>query len=219
MRLGKTVCTIRIISSYAQDERGLVLVVAPFSAWDGWYWELKCEGKEITFIDGLKKKRLDILRNAKSGWFIVNYEAWRALGNELRDTDWACVVLDESDMIKNPKAKVSKFFTQNFRFVKHRFILTGTPDPEDDLDFYQQIKFSDNTIFPERNYYQFRHNWCRPTGFGYGLKPSLRQRFQDVLGKHCFFIKRSDVNLGGEQIVQKRFVRLDAKHQIGRAHV
>lgn len=213
MRLGKTVCTIRIISSYAKEDRGLVLVVAPFSAWDGWYWELKCEGKEITFIDGLKKKRLDILRNAKSGWFIVNYEAWRALGNELRDTDWDCVVLDESDMIKNPKAKVSKFFTQNFRFVKHRFILTGTPDPEDDLDFYQQIKFSDNTIFPERNYYQFRHNWCRPTGFGYGLKPSLRQRFQDVLGKHCFFIKRSDVNLGGEQIVQKRFVRLDAKHQ------
>ena len=213
MRLGKTVCTIRIISSYSPSERGLVLIVAPFSAWDGWREELQCEGKTLNFITGLKKKRLKIMDNIAPGWYITNYEAWKSIGPQLRDTDWDCVVLDESDTIKSPKAKVSKFFTQNFRFVKHRFILTGTPDPESDLDFYQQVKFCNPSIFPERNYYQFRHNWCKSTGFGFRLDPKLKEKFRTILAKHCMFIKRSDVNLGGEQIVQKRFVRLDSKYQ------
>lgn len=214
MRLGKTLTSIRIVKSYPENERNLVLVVAPFSAWDGWETDLHDEGISLTHIDGSKNQRAKILKAATSGWYIINYEAWRSVGKTLINTEWNIVLLDESDIIKNPRAKVSKFFASYFRFVDHRGILTGTPDPESDLDFYQQLRFQDENIFKEKTFYQFRHNWCEAVGFhGYEIRKSLRDKFKRILAANCFFIKRSDVNLGGEQIIQKRYVKLDSKHQ------
>lgn len=214
MRLGKTLTAIRIVNSYKENERNLVLIVAPFSAWDGWATDLHDEGIELHHIDGIKSQRLRILKDAKSGWYITNYEAWRSIGKELINIEWNVCILDESDIIKNPKAKVSKFFTSHFRDVDHRGILTGTPDPESDLDFYQQVHFQNEHIFKEKTFYQFRHNWCEPRGlYDYGIRRTLHDKFRRTLAANCFFIKRSDVNLGGKQIVQKRYVKLDSKHR------
>lgn len=214
MRLGKTLCTIRIVKSYPKLEKQKILIVAPFSAWNGWQTELSEEGiSDVNLLEGSKKNRKDLLSDENTGWYLTNYEAWRSIGPELRDFDWDIIILDESDIIKNPKAKVTKFFTDNFRFVKHRFILTGTPDPEHDLNFFSQLKFSDENIFVERNIHQFIHNWCESIGYDTVIRPKYRDLFRKRVAQGSHFIKRSDVNLGGSQIIQKRFVRLDAKHQ------
>ncbi|GAF93420.1 unnamed protein product, partial [marine sediment metagenome] len=52
--------------------------------------------------------------------------------------NWDAAVLDESTSIKNPKAKITKFFLRTFRDCPHRWILAGMPNPEGPLEFWSQ---------------------------------------------------------------------------------
>lgn len=152
MGLGKTVQLLTFISwCIEQDPEGLpILIVAPVSLLDNWEREMhtfldksiasdviKLYGREVT---DAKMRKSDIpieiralgIKNLLSfGWrrgkriVLTTYETLRDQEFSLARQEWAVVVCDEAQKIKNPAARV----TQAARAVRARFRVacTGTP--------------------------------------------------------------------------------------------
>ena len=212
MRLGKTLTLIRYIKQLPETRR--CLVAAPYSALAGWAEELAAERQPApVYLTGTKAERYNQLikgvvtaANQPRTWFLINKEGHLTLP-EIAGTQWDVVIIDES-FIRNPKAKVTKFFMKNFRDVKHRYILSGTPAPEGELDYFCQLQFLDPAILNVKDYWHFRLNWFSQFGYDYMIKPAARKVLSQRLAATCFFLRRKDVNLGGEKIYEKRVVEL-----------
>jgi SNF2 family DNA or RNA helicase len=216
MRLGKTLCSIRYIKQLPGVT--MILVVAPYSALSGWKDDLGQENEGAPlYLTGKPAERRETLytrfkREGKRVWFLINKEGHLTLP-EIAQKGWDVIILDESTFIKNPKAKVTKFFTRNFEKVPHKIILSGTPAPEGELDYYSQLEFINPAILGCKNFWQYRLNWFSQCGFEFVIRPPMRKVLSQRLAHHCFFLKRKDVNLDNEQIIEKRLLKMDTKYR------
>ena len=210
MRLGKTLVAIRAIQHRQEFP---VLIAMPFSAFGGWIEDLQKDGthpSDIVELDGTAKQRaMKLADGLDSGakYFLFNKEGHSVIPM-IKEVDWGTVVLDESTFVKSPKAQVTKFYTKNFRNVKHRYILTGTPMTESELDYFCQLHFLNENILGQKNYWEFRNKHFRPSGF-HGFTPTHKGKafITERIAKSCFFMKRKEVDLGGEKIYEKRVVK------------
>jgi len=82
---------------------------------EGWNWENICPLS--------KTKRVDALNRFESEWTLANKEAWLSIGSQVAEKPWDAVVADESHFLKNPRAKVTKYFLKSFGMVPHRWVL------------------------------------------------------------------------------------------------
>lgn len=196
MRTGKSLLTIRVIKELNYHR---ILLVAPFSTFLDWKCELINENENFVTLEGTWEQRIlnlnSNLYNSMRTWFIINKEGFQVLP-EIRTINWDSVILDESTFIKNPKNQVTKFFTNNFRNVKKRMILTGTPAPESFLDLFCQLSFLDKNILPFVNYWDFRNKCFRLSGFyKYSLKKNVKPKIDKLLETNCLYIERSPLKL------------------------
>jgi len=210
MRVGKTKLSIRRVKKWKCT--GPFLIVCPEPAIQGWIDELEEElGVSPIELTGSAKQRKDKLENANIfGWYIINKEGHRALP-ELRLIDWDVVIFDESRFLANPKSKMSKFYVDNFRNVRHRIILTGTPDYREKLDFYQQLRFLDYKSLPYKNYWDFRAKAFHHVGYDFVIKKEHAEILKTALNKYCYFVRREDIQGGRTQDPIKRVFKLPRK--------
>lgn len=222
MRLGKTLVAVRRmkLAKPRNLELGLrVLIVAPHSALGSWENECMLEGISVAWLTGAKKARQHNLREAMnktpaSGpvFCLINKEGYMALP-EIAKPDWDGVILDESTFAKNPKARVTKFFLKHFRDVPKRIILTGTPCPEKESNYYCQLKFLFDTPFGCPSYWSFMQEFMEPSPFGYGwdMKPGASSAIRRMVGKHCFVLQRKDAGLAEVKIRERREFAMPVK--------
>lgn len=192
MRLGKTLSIIRALRKLGCSK---ILIVSTGSALDSWEDELNNENQSFILLGGTREKRIKLLQQTQVKYFLLNYEANRSIGNEIVSIDWEAVVLDESHKIKNPSSKVSKFFTKNFRKTPVRICATGTPNPEDDIDYIQQMLFVNPFLLAVRDFWQFKKRFLQLCGFKYDFKKGFRTPFLQTLKESAFILKRKDVGL------------------------
>lgn len=69
-------------------------------------------------------------------------------------------VIDESDMIKTPSAKRSRFLMSASKYATARRILTGTPITQSPLDLYSQFKFLSPAIIGFDTFAAFRARYA-----------------------------------------------------------
>ena len=202
MRLGKCLVTIRRCKLYKPINpviglRGLI--VCPNSAVGSWIEELSNEDEPPPcLLMGSRAKRLDMLMNTYDPWYIINKEGHLALP-EIAKVDWDFVILDESNFITNPRSLVSKFFLQNFRDVPHRWVLTGSPNPRGDLDFWPQLAFLDSQAFGFKTFWDFRAKKCIVQGFSWVTTSQTHKEIVQTVGKRCLIIRRKDYKLDLEK--------------------
>ncbi len=213
MRLGKTLVTIRRINLYKpmDSDHGLrILIVAPNSALGSWMDELKLEKEsDVALLLGEKKKRVELLRQ-DCKWNLINKEGYSVIPM-IRRINWDAVVIDESTFIRNVhKVKVTNFFLNNFRDCPHRWILTGTPNPESDMEFWSQFAFLDGEAFGSKDFWSFRANNFEPDQYGHIVSPKAgaAKFIERCVGRRAFLQRRKDVGLDKEKIRIKRIVKL-----------
>jgi ERCC4-related helicase len=217
MRLGKTVITISTVLSYPIRERKKILVITPYSAMQGWRNELRDTRqfaiREITGTRAQRVKRLNRIRKERntnySIWCIVNPEIHRSI--DIDKIGWDVVIFDESPYIKNPKSKMTKYYLRSFRLAKHRFILSGLPAPESELEYFTQCKFCEPDTFYERNYYEFRFANFSQFGYNWKIRPAGKRYVSRQLSKYCYFLTRENVKLGKRKIYETRDIALPKK--------
>jgi len=213
MRLGKTLTATRTIELYrSRDPRaGLrVLIAAPNSALGSWERELQTEGfgRDLQFLQGTRDQRLELLRHPKQ-WNLVNKEAHLSIP-ELADVKWDAVVIDESTSISKPKPKITKFHLKKFRHVPHRWVLTGTPNPQSDLDYWCQLAFLDGEAFGCDSYWRFRAKYfeCPPWGYDWQPKVGAATMIKQEVAKRAFVLTRKECGLDVPKVYERRTLEL-----------
>ena len=155
---GKTKCIVDMVGN--QKLPGPVLVVCPVSVMENWKIEFEKNQPHIHAEVYKKKKQINPLSNV----FVINYEsAWRIV-DELAKVKWGMIVLDESTKIKHRGTKQAKAILKLGSQIPRRYIMTGTPMPNNPLELFNQIRFLDPTVFGH-NWYAFRDRYAIMGGY------------------------------------------------------
>ena len=171
------------------------------------------ENKWVTTVAGPGKERRLTLRNAKSGWYVVNFEGLKSVQEEIKNTRWDSIIVDESRRIANPK-NVSTKILQSLPRHSHqiRQVLSGEPAPETPLEYFEQLRFVYGRAFGHTNYWSFRnaffyevapHEWV--------IKRNLVDRFKKELHDLAFFMSWKEAGLKETKIREVRTVQLPPK--------
>lgn len=188
MRLGKSLVLIRW-----SQERGhrRFLCVAPAIAHIAWQAELEAEGLPCHLPR--TRRAFDLLAEygLPEGWTVVTYERVRS-SPWLLDLEIDGLGLDESVAIKSPKAQITKLLVHGraVQAIGDRAILTGLPQPEKAIDYFEQLRFLFPSFMGCRNYFQFRERFYELRGFDWVPKPSTEWRMRKEIGRLAFTMTR-----------------------------
>lgn len=120
--LGKTLIELAIAVNYLRHTNKPVLIITPLAV-------------AFQFIKEAEKFGIDDISYSKDGVLrtkiiVCNYERLDKFNN----TDFDCVILDESSILKNFDGAIKGQVTGFLKKVKYRFLFTATPSPNDYIE-------------------------------------------------------------------------------------
>ncbi|MFN6075172.1 MAG: DEAD/DEAH box helicase, partial [Fluviicola sp.] len=147
MGLGKTLQIIAYLMQ--QIEKGNTepnLIVLPTSLLFNWKAELKKFAPHLTYSELYGAKR-DVKNTdfSKSNIVFTTYGTLLSDVTVLKDFRFNCIVLDESQAIKNPDSK--RYKAVRLLNGRQRLVLTGTPIENNTFDLYSQLSFAQPGLF------------------------------------------------------------------------
>jgi len=220
MRLGKTLVAIRWMRKKAYGG-GRILVVAPLSVLESWERELFLEKEKYVTLTGSREDReKECARHWEkvgTNWYLINYEGLfipRARTGSKRKVEptlisrlpWKGVVLDESTRIRNPKAQTTRVVQEWLSSATYKAILSGLPNPESELDYFEQMKFVYGSFLGEDSYWSFRYKYFNQYGYSWEPKVGLRTSISREV--RPFTLTRKKVRIGPKKVKEVRYVSL-----------
>lgn len=120
--LGKTIIELATAVNYAEHTNKPVLIITPLAVAGQFITEAEKFGIEDVYHtkDGKYKGRV----------VLVNYERL----HYMNPSDFDCVILDESSILKNFDGATKQHVTTFLKKVKYRFLFTATPSPNDYIE-------------------------------------------------------------------------------------
>ena len=187
---GKTIPSLmRILDLLKSGKIENALVVGPKSALGAWE-------RDIELFDALDQ---EILREAIT---LINYDkVWRGDTKSPYYKKWGCIILDEAHAIKNRTSRRSKFLLKIACMSDYRYILTGTPISNGQLeniwslycflDPYMVRGYPYSHIFGG-SYREFENKYCILNMYH---KPSSYihvRELQEIINEHSYRVKKID---------------------------
>jgi superfamily II DNA or RNA helicase len=163
MGLGKTVQTLALIQQERENgEKRPVLLLCPTSVLNNWRKEAQQFTPELSVMvhHGLKrrKKKAFIQNAGQTALVVSSYGLLQRDIEFLKQVDWAGVILDEAQNIKNPETKQSK--AVRALCSDYRFALTGTPVENHVGDLWALMDFLNPGLLGAQA--AFKRNFHRP---------------------------------------------------------
>lgn len=120
--LGKTVIELTVAKNFVEHTNRPVLIITPLAVAN-------------QFIKEAEKFGIDEVEHTRDGKFskkiiLVNYERLHYMS----PSDFDCVILDESSILKNFDGAIKQQVTTFLKKVKYRFLFTATPSPNDYIE-------------------------------------------------------------------------------------
>jgi superfamily II DNA or RNA helicase len=192
MGLGKTVQALAHLA--LEKEMGRLtkpsLIVAPVSVLGNWRQELERFTPHLTFVVWHGDKRKALLPALGAADVIVTaYPLLQIDSDLLIGREFYLVILDEAQMIKNPRAKVSQV-ARTLR-AEHRLCLTGTPLENHLGELWSLYDFLQPGLLGDERHFQ-RHyrtpiekngNQKRAQALSARLAPFLLRRTKDAVAQ------------------------------------
>ena len=135
------------------------------------------------------------------------------------------LVVDESTIIKNPKAIRTKTILKLAKHAKYRRILTGTPITQGPIDAFTQFTFLDETILGTSSWYAFRNRYSVMKEIQ--IKTKGRDRTIQIIDKYINLdelqhiiapfsdrVLKTDCLDLPDKLYQKRYVSLSPKQSL-----
>ena len=144
MGLGKTLQTIALLSNVYPKAQAPTLIVMPRSLLFNWEKELDRFAPQLTHYTYYAQER-DMEKAMTNNVVLTTYALVRNDIEEFRRHQWECVVLDESQNIKNTAAQTTAAVM--VLDARHRFALSGTPMENNLTELYSLFRFLNPTMF------------------------------------------------------------------------
>lgn len=165
MGLGKTLQAMCVIE-------GRTLIVCPTSVVHSWRDQLERfrPGLSVSIYHGAARK-LDM----KSSVVISTYPILRLDAEVLQKEEWQMLVLDEAQVIKNPRSQIAA--AAHGLKARRRLILSGTPVENNLNDLWSQFRVINPYLLGSLN--DFERDWIEPissgkTDFALRLRTKIR---------------------------------------------
>ena len=210
---GKTVIGLELSDHYKKT-----LVLCPLSvietAWIDDCHKFYPDKRIINCWSNSRQGRVNAL-NSDSDIYIMNYESYKILKNEIRAAGFDCMIVDESSCMKNMGSQITSMILEMINVIPHRFVLSGCPTPNHNSEIFPQMKFVNNEIFGN-NYYGFLaryfhqdmsnpHVWFQTS--------DDKERYNLRLGEQSIFLKKEDCVDLPDKVFQIRRFELSAEQR------
>lgn len=169
MGLGKTLQTLAFLQSLRGQ--GPCLIVCPTSLVFNWQAEARqwTPGLQVLALEG-PGRDAHFGSIASADLVLTSYALLRLDIERLKRTEFAAVILDEAQHIKNPDSQNAKAATA--LQAKHRFALTGTPVENSVRDIWSLMHFLLPGYLGSRT--EFRERYERPISSQSGCPEQVR---------------------------------------------
>ncbi|REJ05473.1 DNA/RNA helicase [Microbacterium bovistercoris] len=211
MGLGKTLQLLALVQhAHEAGEERPFLVVAPTSVLTAW------RDEAARFTPGLRvrvvetSKASDIRDAAGSADLVVaSYAVVRLAEHTFRDRDWAGLILDEAQFVKNPASQQHQAIAAIPAEVT--YAVTGTPLENSLMDLWALFHLTAPGLFPSKR--QFREDYVQPiekgkvpenaegADFRAGRIARLRRRIRPLMLRRTKELVASELPLKQEQIL------------------
>lgn len=145
--LGKTKIAIDLMLQWLEEDAvDTVFVITKKTLVHNWVEELDSHSYVTPSVLSRDRRRNSIALNSPVLIYVMNYEVISANLELIRmflDTCRVAAILDESQKIKNPEAKLTRNMHALAEQFERRIIMTGTPVANRPFDIWSQIKFLD----------------------------------------------------------------------------
>ncbi|MBQ9657268.1 MAG: DEAD/DEAH box helicase [Clostridia bacterium] len=189
---GKSVCGLEIAKHI-----GKTLVLCPLSVIEtAWIDDCHRFYSDLTIVNcwgSNKQDRLNKL-NQIADIYVMNYESFKILKNEIRSANFKCMIIDESSVMKNMKSQITNDILSMIDVIPRRFVLSGTPNPNSNLELFPQMKFAIPELFGN-SYYgwqatYFHQDMANPH-YWFQTQEDKEKLFSR-LSEGCIFLKKED---------------------------
>ncbi len=163
------------------------------------------------------KERADLLKK-NFDIYVANFETLKSSFDDIAKKDFYCIIVDESSRMKSVDTQTTKALLalagvktrtkkgQKKKYnitrpIPRRFVMSGTPAPNDYVEYWAQVKFvtgPGNAVFHD-NFYVFRSRYFSqiPLGFTgqniYKFRKSMEPEFMAKLAQVSEAITKDDV--------------------------
>jgi len=160
MGLGKTVQTLAMLQNVKeQEEGGVNLLVMPTSLVYNWEKEAEKFTPKLKILNYTGVRRVkDVSLFVQYDLVITSYGLIRQDLDILEEFYFNYIILDESQVIKNPDSNIAKAVKQ--LKSSYKLILTGTPIENTTMDLWSQMEFLNPGLLGGKTF--FKNNFQLP---------------------------------------------------------
>jgi len=213
MGLGKTLQTLALLCHARERDAGAgpFLVVAPTSVVPGWVGEAArfAPGLTVSAVtDTLKKSGRSIDELAAADVVVTTYTLFRLDAEAYREVEWAGLVLDEAQTVKNHQSKTYKCVRE--LAAPFKLALTGTPMENNLTELWSLLSIAAPGLFPDPK--RFAEQYARPIereGDAERLA-RLRRRIKPLVKRRTKELVAADLPPKQEQTLE---IDLHARHR------
>lgn len=192
--LGKTLISLSIAQNIILKTNKKVLILTPLAV-------------AFQFIEEANKIGIDDIEYSKEGRHtkkivVCNYERL----HHFDSSDFECVILDESSILKNFNGQIKNQITSFIKKVKYRFLTTATPSPNDFIELGTSSEALGYMGYMDMLTKFFKNNQNsvdsnnRNIGEKFYLKPHAERAFFEWVNSWSMMIKKpSDFGFSDER--------------------
>lgn len=200
-RTGKTPLSLSIIyDDIVANPSHKWLVVCPLILIDNaWLPDAAQFVPELTTISchaTTPAKRLQRLAT-QANIYVTNTESFVKYREHFDKMGFEGCIVDESSDMKSPSSKVSKELVDFAQTVKRFYILSGTPAPNGEQEYYMQLKsvdfYSVQSSYTQFKEYFFVNMSYNPQYEKLALRPDRKDELFSLIRKYALYVDKEDV--------------------------
>jgi hypothetical protein len=198
--LGKTIIELTTAVNYMMHTNKPVLIITPLAV-------------AFQFLTEAEKFGITDIEYSKEGKYtkkivVCNYERL----DYFNPTDFDCVILDESSILKNFGGAIKQNITTFLKKVNYRFLFTATPSPNDFIELGTSSEALGYMGYMDMlgKFFANNENNIRPQDIGtkFYLKPHAKEAFFRWVGSWSISMRKpSDLGFSDERHVLPNLIR------------
>lgn len=200
-RTGKTPLSLSIMyDDIVANPTHKWLVVCPLilieNAWIPDAAEFIPEIKVVSCHAATPAKRLERI-NSEANIYVTNTESFVKYREHFDKLHLVGCIIDESSDMKSPKSKVSKELVDFAQTLERFYLLSGTPAPNGEQEYYMQLRAVDYYGI-QQSYSQFKEHYFvnmsyNPQYEKLALRPDKKDELFSLIRKYALYVDKEDV--------------------------